>query len=38
VDYVYLSADEIHVNVGLDEERLRLLVLLGLRGDGRKSG
>jgi len=25
VDYVYLSIDGIHVNVRLDEERLRLL-------------
>jgi putative transposase len=32
VDYVYLSADGIHVDVRPDEERLRLLLLIGLRG------
>jgi putative transposase len=36
VDYVYCWADGIHVNVRLDEERLCLLVLIGVRADGRK--
>jgi transposase-like protein len=36
VDYVYLGADGIHVNVRLDETRLCLLVLIGVRADGRK--
>jgi len=36
VDYVYLWADGIHVNVRLDETRLCLLVLIGVRADGRK--
>jgi transposase-like protein len=36
VDYVYVWADGIHVNVRLDEERLCLLVLIGVRADGRK--
>jgi transposase-like protein len=36
VDYVYLWADGIHVNVRLDEEKLCLLVLLGVRVDGTK--
>jgi transposase-like protein len=36
VDYVYVWADGIHVNVRLDEERLCLLVLIGVRTDGRK--
>ncbi|MGF7236132.1 MAG: IS256 family transposase [Frankia sp.] len=36
VDYVYLWADGIHVNVRLDEEKLCLLVLIGVRADGRK--
>jgi len=36
VDYVYLWADGIHVNVRLDETRLCLLVLIGVRTDGRK--
>jgi transposase-like protein len=36
VDYVYLWADGIHVNVRLDEARLCLLVLIGVRADGRK--
>jgi transposase-like protein len=35
-DYVYCWADGIHVNVRLDEERLCLLVLIGVRTDGRK--
>ncbi|WP_018639424.1 IS256 family transposase [Parafrankia elaeagni] len=36
VDYVYLWADGIHVNIRLDEDRLCLLVLIGVRADGRK--
>jgi transposase-like protein len=36
VDYVYVWADGIHVNIRLDEERLCLLVLLGVRADGTK--
>ncbi|PWJ54305.1 Transposase, Mutator family, partial [Quadrisphaera granulorum] len=36
VDYVYVWADGIHLNVRLDAERLCLLVLIGVRADGRK--
>ncbi|MGF7235782.1 MAG: IS256 family transposase [Frankia sp.] len=36
VDYVYVWADGIHVNVRLDEDKLCLLVLIGVRVDGRK--
>ncbi|CAI7978764.1 transposase [Frankia sp. Hr75.2] len=36
VDYVYIWADGIHVNIRLDEDRLCLLVLIGVRADGRK--
>jgi len=36
VDYVYVWADGIHVNVRLDSERLCLLVLIGVRTDGSK--
>jgi transposase-like protein len=36
VDYVYMWADGIHVNIRLDEERLCLLVLIGVRADGSK--
>jgi transposase-like protein len=36
VDYVYLWADGIHVNVRLDEQKLCLLVMIGVRADGRK--
>lgn len=36
VDYVYCWADGIHVTVRLDEARLCLLVLVGVRADGRK--
>jgi transposase-like protein len=35
-DYVYLWADGIHVNVRLDEEKLCLLVLIGVRIAGTK--
>jgi transposase-like protein len=36
VDYVYLWADGIHVNVRLEEQRLCLLVMIGVRADSRK--
>jgi transposase-like protein len=36
VDYVYVWADGIHVNVRLEETRLCLLVLIGVRADGTK--
>jgi len=36
VDYVYLWADGIHVNVRLEEDKLCLLVMIGVRADGRK--
>jgi hypothetical protein len=36
VDYVYLWADGIHVNIRLEEHKLCLLVLLGVRADRRK--
>jgi transposase-like protein len=36
VDYVYVWADGIHVNIRLDEEKLCLLVLIGVRADGTK--
>jgi transposase-like protein len=36
VDYVYLRADGIHVNIRLEEHKLCLLVLIGVRADGRK--
>lgn len=36
LDYVYVWADGIHVNIRLQEERLCLLVLVGVRADGRK--
>lgn len=36
VDYVYCWADGIHVNVRLEEHKLCLLVLVGVRADGRK--
>ena len=35
-DYVYLWADGIHVNIRLDEHKLCLLVMIGVRADGRK--
>ncbi len=37
VDYVYLWADGVHVNVRLEEHRLCLLVMIGVRADGRKA-
>jgi transposase-like protein len=36
VDYVYCWADGIHVNIRLEEDKLCLLVLLGVRADGSK--
>ncbi len=36
VDYVYLWADGVHVNVRLEEHKLCLLVLVGVRADGHK--
>src|SRR5450830_786804 len=36
VDYVYVWADGIHVGVRLEQEWLCLLVLIGVRTDGRK--
>jgi len=35
-DYVYVWADGVHVNVRLEEARLCLLVMIGVRADGRK--
>ena len=36
VDFVYLWADGIHVNVRLDDQKLCLLVMIGVRADGGK--
>jgi transposase-like protein len=36
VDYVYVWADGVHLNVRLDEAKLCLLVIVGVRVDGRK--
>jgi transposase-like protein len=36
VDYVYLWVDGIHVNIRLEEHKLCLLVMIGVRVDGRK--
>ena len=36
VDYVYLWADGIHVNIRLEKHKLCLLVMIGVRADGRK--
>jgi len=36
VDFVYLWADGVHLNIRLDEEKLCLLVLIGVRVDGTK--
>jgi transposase-like protein len=36
VDYVYLWADGVHLNVRLDSEKLCLLVMVGVRVDGTK--
>ena len=37
LDYVYLWVDGIHLKVRLDQEKLCLLVMIGVRADGRKS-
>lgn len=36
-DYVYLWMDGIHLKVRLEQEKLCLLVMLGVRADGRSS-
>lgn len=36
VDYVYLWVDGIHLKVRLEQEKLCLLVMVGVRADGRK--
>jgi putative transposase len=36
VDYVYLWVDGVHVNIRLAEHKLCLLVMIGVRADGRK--
>ncbi|WP_130336546.1 IS256 family transposase [Micromonospora kangleipakensis] len=36
VDYVYVWADGVHINVRLDEDKLCLLVIVGVRADGTK--
>ena len=36
VDFVYLWVDGIHLNVRLEQEKLCLLVMIGVRADGRK--
>jgi hypothetical protein len=36
VDFVYLWVDGIHLNVRLEREKLCLLVMIGVRADGRK--
>jgi putative transposase len=36
VDFVYLWADGVHLNMRLDEEKLCLLVMIGVRVDGAK--
>src|SRR3954452_18230756 len=36
VDYVYLWVDGIHLNIRLEEHKLCLLVMIGVRADGRK--
>jgi len=35
-DYVYLWVDGIHLKVRLDQDKLCLLVMIGVRSDGRK--
>jgi hypothetical protein len=36
VDDVYLGADGIHINIPLEEHKLCLLVMIGVRSTGRK--
>src|SRR6185312_15051178 len=38
VDFVYLWADGIHVNVRLDDQKLCLLVMIGVRGRSQGAG
>ncbi|GII59056.1 hypothetical protein Pth03_74450 [Planotetraspora thailandica] len=38
VYYVYLWGDGVHVNVRLEEHRLCLLVMIGVRADGPNAG
>jgi transposase-like protein len=38
VDYVYVWADGIHVNIRLEEQKLCLLVIIGVRADGTRTG
>ena len=35
-DYVYVWADGVHMNIRLEQARLCLLVMIGIRADGRK--
>jgi transposase-like protein len=37
VGYVYLRADGIHVDIRLEEQKLCLLVMVGVRADGARS-
>jgi transposase-like protein len=37
VGYVYLWADGIHVDIRLEEQKLCLLVMVGVRADGARS-
>ena len=37
VDFVYLWVDGIHLKVRLEQEKLCLLVMIGVRADGRRS-
>jgi putative transposase len=37
VDYVYLWTNGIHVNIRLEERKLCLLVMIGVRADRRKN-
>ena len=36
MDYVYLWVDGIHLDIRLEEDRLCLLVMIGVRADGHK--
>jgi len=36
MDYVYLWVDGIHLKVRLEQEKLCLLVMIGVRPDGKK--
>ena len=37
VEYVYVWADGIHINIRVGEDKLCLLVLIGVRVDGTRS-